>query len=112
VIGAAYLGALAAIPLTLLGSATGGSFRDEEGNKHFTSATAIGFAVGYAVGAAIGATIAWHRNKETRDVLSRLGAPPAPASAQSVPWLELDGRPASGARTRGGKTVPLLAFTF
>jgi len=113
VIGAAYLGALAALPLTFVGGwVKGDSFRDDEGNQHFTSGPAIGSAVGYAVGAAIGATIAWHRNKETRDVLSRLGAPPAPASAQSLPWLDLDARPAPGGRARAGKTVPLLAFTF
>ena len=110
----AYLGALAALPLALLGGAAGHTdFHDDEGNTNFSSGSAIGFAIGYALGAAIGATIAWHRAKEKRDVvLPRLAASPPPARADAVPWAELTGRAGAGARASRGNMMQLLAFTF
>jgi len=108
----AYLGALAVVPFTLIGSAAGGSFHDEEGNANFTSGAAIGYAIGYAVGAAVGATIAWHLEKEERSLWSNLGAPPAAPCLESRRWLELAWRRTSGGRAAPATSVPLLAFPF
>ena len=112
VIAGAYIGALAALPFAWLGSASGGHFDNGDQGKDFTSGPAIGFAIGYAVGAAVGATIAWHRNKEERDLWAHLSAPAAPPGAESQRRTELGWRPAPGARAVTAKTVPLLAFTF
>jgi hypothetical protein len=109
----AYLGALAALPASWLGSAGGGHFDNGDEGKDFTSGGAIGFAIGYAIGAAVGATIAWHLTKEERDVwAARFGAPPAPPGVESLRWSELGGRPAPPARAAVAKTVPLLGFAF
>lgn len=113
VIGGAYLGALTAIPLAMLGGAAGGRSFDngDEGGRNYTSGSAIGFIIGYAVGSAVGATIAWHHYKEENSTWSWLAAPPPPNGAAER-WPELRWRPVPGARTATAMAVPLLSFTF
>jgi hypothetical protein len=112
VIGGAYLGALASIPLALLGGAADSrSFDNGDQGRNYTSGSAIGFIIGYAVGSALGATIAWHKYKEEKSAWSWFAAPPPPNGAAER-WSELRWRPVPGARAATAATVPLLSFTF
>jgi len=108
----AYIGALAAIPLSLLGGgADHHSFDNGDQGKDYRAGSAIGFIIGYGLGAAIGATIAWHRTKEEKSTWSLFAAPPPPPAA-GASWPELRWRPAPGARSAAALTAPVLAFTF
>jgi len=114
VVGGAYIGVLAAIPLALIGSAAGHSSFDggDEGGRNFTSGGAIGFALGYAIGSAVGATLAWHLRKEERNVWSGLAAPPAPPPAEAQAWPELRWRPARGAGSGLIVGAPVMTLVF
>lgn len=108
----AYVGALAAFPLALLGGAADAhSFDNGDQGKNYTAGSAIGFIIGYGLGSAVGATIAWHWTKEEKSTWSVFAAP-LPPPAASASWPELRWRPAPGARSTAAMTVPVLAFTF
>lgn len=108
----AYVGAIAAVPLAILGVAT--SNDDGDGGNKYASGSAIALMVGYALGTSIGATIGWHLGKEERSVWSRLRPPPPPplSGADDQRWPELRWRPVRGARVAPAVSVPLLVFAF
>ena len=99
----AYLGALASIPLAILGAQVDdSSFDDGDQGSNFFAGSAIGFMVGYTLGTAAGATIGWHASKEERSAfeVGRL-APPSPSPADE--WPELRRRPGPARATRAGR---------
>jgi len=104
----AYLGALLALPLGILGGDSG----DGEGGTNYASPAAILFMVGYALGTSIGATVGWHIGKEERSVWGGVSAPPVISGADDQRWPELRWRPMRGARVAPGVSVPLLVFAF
>jgi len=104
----AYLGAIAALPLALVGVAPD----DDDGGNKYASGSVIALMVGYALGTSIGATIGWHVGKEERSVWSRPSTPPPLLGADDQRWPELRWRPARGARVAPSVSVPLLVFAF
>ena len=108
----AYLGALASIPLAILGAQVDdGPFDESDQGSDLFTGSAIGFMVGYILGTAAGATIGWHASKEERSAfeLGRL-APPSPSPADE--WPELRRRPGPGTRDPGRANIWLAAFSF
>jgi len=110
----AYVGALASLPLALLGAqADDDAFDGGDDGSNFFAGRAIGFMVGYVVGTAVGATIGWHASKEERGAFE-LGtlAPPSPPPPLGDDWPELRRRPGPATRDPSRTNVWLAAFSF